>query len=334
MLENVIKIGRFDRSYLPELQEKVFFEGKNARRFQFNYFILLTLATIISTYGVISGSTATVIGAMIIAPLMTPIMATTLAIVLGDSKRTSEALGMVIISIFYVVFLAVLLSIWVSPFGIDFQVNQEITSRTSPDIFALFVALASGAAGAFAMSKKSISDSLPGVAIAISLVPPLSVVGISFAKGQWDDAYGSLLLFLTNFFAILVAGGAVLWISGVNPGWMDEKQFKHRKKTFIIAVVCTIIVAMPLFFSGLETMNHAKNDNTIYILTSEWLTDSSYHLEKYTFRMPNYSATIYGTGKVPPIEDLQNSIEKNLKTSINVEVRVIPETVLSTFPEI
>jgi len=329
MFEDIITIYRFDRSYLHELQEKVFFEGENVHRSLFNYLILLTLATIISTYGVISGSTATVIGAMIIAPLMTPIMATALAIVLGDSKRTTITLITVVISIIYVVILSILLSIWISPFGIDFQLNQEITSRTSPDIFALFVALASGAAGAFSISRKSISDSLPGVAIAISLVPPLSVVGISIAKGHWDDTYGSLLLFLTNFFAIVVAGGAVFWLSGVNPGLMDEQQFKHRKKTFLIAVLCTIIIAIPLCLSGLDTLNYSKNDNSIYLLTNEWLSGSSYHLEQHTYHTPDYSATILGTGEVPPVEDLQKSIEENLKIPINITISVIPETILT-----
>ena len=333
MLEVYKKIGKFDRSYLPELQDKLFFKGVNARRAIFNYVILLTLATIISTYGVISGSTATVIGAMIIAPLMTPIMATTLAIVLGDSNRIFLSLGTVILSIIYVIFLSILLSIWVSPIGIDFQMNPEILSRISPDIFALFVALASGAAGAFTISRKDISDSLPGVAIAISLVPPLTVVGISLSKAEWSNATGSFLLFLTNFFAILVAGGALLWITGVNPGWMDEKHSNTRKKTFTIAVLCTIIIAVPLFFSGLDTLNQSIKTYEASELTNEWLSGTSYRVEEYSFINPNFSVIIYGSGDVPPINDLQKSIESLLGIPVNIEVRVIPETTLTTIPD-
>jgi uncharacterized hydrophobic protein (TIGR00271 family) len=329
MYEEFKKIGRFDQSYLSELKEKVFFEGENAHRSIFNYIILLTLATIISTYGIISGSSATVIGAMIIAPLMTPIMATSLAVVQGDSKRISVSLGIVLLSTFYVIFLAILLSVWVSPIGIDFRMDQEILSLISPNIFALFVALASGAAGAFAISRKSINDSLPGVAIAISLLPPLTIVGISITKGQWSDAIGSLLIFLTNFFAILVAGGAVMWISGVNLGWIDEKQFKTRNKTFTIAVICTLIIAIPLSFSGLDAFNQAKNNREALLVTNEWLSGTSYHVDTYLFHKSNFTVTIFGTGEVPKINSLENALESKLKKSVNIEVRVIPETILS-----
>ena len=93
---------------------------------------------------------------------------------------------------------------------ISFESNAQITGRVSPRLIDLYAALASGAAGAFAMSREDIADSLPGVAISISLVPPLCVVGIGLSEGQWDASLGALLLFLTNFLSILLAGGGVL----------------------------------------------------------------------------------------------------------------------------
>ena len=153
-----MQVTRFDWRYLPKLQEKLFFEGDNAERAILSYGVLLSLATVISTYGIISGSTATVIGAMIIAPLMTPIMGASLAIVQGNSRRTGYSLIIVLISIVYVILLSILLSIWVSPLMIDFVNNPEIFSRTAPDMLALYVALASGAAGAFAVSRDNVRD--------------------------------------------------------------------------------------------------------------------------------------------------------------------------------
>jgi uncharacterized hydrophobic protein (TIGR00271 family) len=131
-------------------------------------------------YGVISGSTATVIGAMIIAPLMTPIMATILTIVLGTSSRTGRSVWMAGASVLYVIGLTIVLSIFISPLVIGFESNPEITSRISPNLLALVVALASGAVGEpSAASRKDVSDTPPGVAIAVSLVPPLAVIGIT-----------------------------------------------------------------------------------------------------------------------------------------------------------
>jgi hypothetical protein len=77
---------------------------------------------------------------MIISPLMIPIMATTLAIVFGDSKRAWVWLGIVFLSIIYVVFLAIFISIWVSPVGINFKMNPQILSQTSPLIFYNYLA--------------------------------------------------------------------------------------------------------------------------------------------------------------------------------------------------
>ena len=190
MVSEWVTKNRFDPEYLPKMEGKLFFEGEGQKRSVTNYVVLLTLATIIATYGVISGSTATVIGAMIIAPLMTPIMGATLAMVLGSGHRIKKSIIFVSLSVIYVIGLTILLSIFISPILIGFHSNPEITSRVSPNLLALFVALASGAAGAFAISREDISDTLPGVAIAISLVPPLSVVGVSLANGTVGGCRG------------------------------------------------------------------------------------------------------------------------------------------------
>ena len=144
MVSEWVTKNRFDPEYLPVMEEKLFFEGEQKKRSITNYIVLLTLATIIATYGVISGSTATVIGAMIIAPLMTPIMAATLAMVLGRAARIKRSILVVTFSALYVIGLALLLSLFISPIVIGFGSNPEIISRVSPNLLALFVALASG----------------------------------------------------------------------------------------------------------------------------------------------------------------------------------------------
>ena len=91
----------------------------------------------------------------------------------------------------------------------------------------LIVALAAGTAAAYAMSRKEIADSIPGVAISIALVPPLCVLGISLAAGQWADAGGALVLFLTNLLSILLAGGAVFAVLGL--GAAVKSDMSHEK---------------------------------------------------------------------------------------------------------
>jgi uncharacterized hydrophobic protein (TIGR00271 family) len=179
-----MRTNRFDPEYLPSFESKLFFEGERKNRQMVNFIVLLALATVIATYGVVTDSTAAVIGAMIIAPLMTPIMAAAAAVTMGSTIRLGQALRLVTFGILGVIVLAMLLTFFIPDSMISFPTNSQITSRVSPGLLDLMIALAAGAAGAYAIGRQEIADSLAGVAIAISLVPPLSVVGISLAKGQ------------------------------------------------------------------------------------------------------------------------------------------------------
>ena len=194
-----MRTNRFDPEYLPSFESKLFFEGERKNRQMVNFIVLLALATVIATYGVVTDSTAAVIGAMIIAPLMTPIMAAAAAVTMGSTIRLRQALRLVTFGILGVIVLAMLLTFFIPDSMISFPTNSQITSRVSPGLLDLMIALAAGAAGAYAIGRQEIADSLAGVAIAISLVPPLSVVGISVAKGEWVDSGGAFLLFLPTF---------------------------------------------------------------------------------------------------------------------------------------
>ncbi len=343
MLSEWVEKNRFDPGYLPAMEEKLFFEGEGKIRSTSNYIVLLTLATVIATYGVISASTATVIGAMIIAPLMTPIMATTLAIILGSSSRMSHLVLLVTVSVFYVIGLAIVLSIFISPVVIAFGTNPEITSRVSPNLLALFVALASGAAGAFAVSRKDVSDTLPGVAIAISLVPPLSVVGIALSKAQWPSAFGALVLFLTNFLAIVLAGGAVFWFSGVNIQRVSTEENKARIKAIQAAVMGIIIIGFLLGFNGYRTLELDRDNTIAWKTTENWLEGTTYTITGITMTYPpsdiavkgpaSVRVGVTGTGPLPDLKLLAASLEQNLGYGVTLEVRSLPAEVLY-YPEV
>ena len=337
MVSEWVTKNRFDPEYLPKMEETLFFEGEGKKRSVTNYVVLLTLATIIATYGVISGSTATVIGAMIIAPLMTPIMAATLAMVLGSGHRIKKSIIIVSMSVIFVIGLAVLLSVFISPITIGFHSNPEITSRVSPNLLALYVALASGAVGAFAISREDVGDTLPGVAIAISLVPPLSVVGVSLAKLQWGDAGGAFILFLTNFLAIILAGGAVLWLSGVSMHRSGTERDLHRKHAFQIALLATIIVALFLGFNGYRTLEQERDTALAHDAVSTWLEGKPYTVNKITlaYRPDDLLVSgparamivVGGTGELPDIDILAQSLEETLGYPVTIELRILPENI-------
>lgn len=134
------------------------------------FFVLLIFSSAIATYGLIGDSVAVIIGAMIIAPLMLPIMGLAYSISAGDSPAMKNSLllsmGGIVTAIVVAFFLTLPLSGAIQPNNIN-----QIMVRTSPGIIDLLIALFTGLAGAFAMSRSDVSDTLPGVAIAISLVP-------------------------------------------------------------------------------------------------------------------------------------------------------------------
>lgn len=317
------KLG-FDPGYLEEFEAKVFIEGIQARRRLVNFFVLLLLATVIATYGVLSNSTATVIGAMIVAPLMGPIMATAAAVVMGSGQRTWRSLALVILGVLSVILLSTLLTLIVPGITISFTNNGEIASRINPGLFALLTALGAGAAGAFITSRAEIADSMGGVAIAISLVPPLCVVGISISQGEWLAAGGALLLFMTNFFAILFAGGLVFMSLGLGRLALEETQVQLRYRSFVLITLGTLLVTIPLFLTGYRSVTNAIATNKATDVVQEWLHGTTDQIVTVSVNGQLIAVSVEGIDQLKSVDDLAEELEKTLQHPVIVTLRVIP----------
>jgi uncharacterized hydrophobic protein (TIGR00271 family) len=276
---------------------------------------------------VLSGSTATVIGAMIVAPLMGPIMATAAAVVLGSSFHALRSLGLVTAGVVAVVVFSWMLTLIVPDVSISFTENAEIASRISPGLLALLTALGSGAAGAYITTREEIADSIGGVAIAISLVPPLCVVGISLSQSNWEAAAGSMILFLTNFLAILLAGGIVFMICGIGQLAVADQAGSIRRRSFILIVAGTLLVAIPLslttyqrVYTSLENREAIKDVNT-------WLEGTRHHVVSVNVGDRMVITTVEGSGELPPLRNLANRLAVTLKRPVAVNLRVLPSQV-------
>ena len=176
---------------LQRMRDQLFFEGPDMTRRLSRYWLLLPLSAVIAAAGVVSDSTATVIGAMIVAPLMTPILGLVLSVVLRDGPNLRRCLVLLVAGAAAVVGLAWILGLFV-PYPVVAATSSQVASRISPRLVDLVAALATGAVGSVALARSDISDTLPGVAIAISLVPPLAVVGLTLESGAPHQALGSL----------------------------------------------------------------------------------------------------------------------------------------------
>lgn len=319
-----MKLG-FDPNYFDAFQDKLFIEGSEAARRYLNFFVLLVMATVIATYGLLSASTATVIGAMIVAPLMGPIMGTTGAVVLGHTSRALRALALVVAGVLCVVVLSYFLALIVPTPTISFQDNPELASRINPGLFALLTALGAGAAGAFIFSRQELADSMGGVAIAISLVPPLCVVGIALRQTEWDAAIGAMLLFTTNFLAILFAGGLTLVLVGLTKYATLRNQTAARRRGFALVIIATLLITIPLGITGYQNVRQAIADDNAQTEIRVWLAGTHYRLIDASVKGDQVNASVEGTGDLKPLPALSNRLAAVLQTPVVVRLRVIPE---------
>jgi uncharacterized hydrophobic protein (TIGR00271 family) len=251
-----------------EVREAVYLFGTDAATKQSRFWLLLVLSAVIATAGVIGDSTATVIGAMIIAPLAVPIQGAAVAIAFGELRPLLLSIAIVAGSMALVVGIAALLAV-VLPELHPAENNSQITGRASPTIVDLVAAATTGIAGAFAVGRRDIGDILPGVAIAISLVPPLAVVGVAGVGGEWDSALGALLLFLTNVLAIVVVGIIVFSSLRMRQGLRSDPAFRSRPVYSVVAVAAGVVVAA-LAVATYRTVELSNWRDAAKRIGSEW----------------------------------------------------------------
>ncbi len=225
-----------------EIREAVYLFTGDVGAKQSRFWLLLILATGIATAGVVGDSTPTVIGAMIVAPLSIPIQGAAVAIAYGELRALLLSAGTVVASALVVVGLSALIAL-ILPELKPLADNSQIAARASPTLIDLAAATATGLAGAFAIARRDIGDILPGVAIAISLVPPLCVVGVTIASGDWDDALGAFLLFATNVLAMIVVGVALYTALGWAREWRRDRSFRPRPVYAVLGLATAAVVA-------------------------------------------------------------------------------------------
>jgi uncharacterized hydrophobic protein (TIGR00271 family) len=176
-----------------------------------DYFLLMFLSVTMATLGLFLDQATVVIGSMLIAPVISPTICAALGIVLSDFKLIKNSILTLFYSVIVSIITGVVISLFVDP--VFFPINNEILSRTEPNMLYFLVAFVAGLAAAFAKIKEKLSSTLPGIAISTALVPPLAVVGIGVAKIDWQIFSKSLLLFLSNVFGIAMAAIIVFALS-------------------------------------------------------------------------------------------------------------------------
>lgn len=281
------------------------------------FWILLPLSALIACAGVLADSTATVIGAMIIAPLSTPIMGIALGIV---TRRVGPAALQVVLGAAFVVLIGLIFSALL-PGVYDLRGNAQITGRTSPGALDLVAALATGVAGAVALARRDVAAVLPGVAIAISLVPPLAVVGVCLGQGAAELALGALLLFLSNLISMVTAGTIVFAALAYAEADRRHRGASARARTVLAAML--LLVAIPLVANTLITIQVSVWTARVESQAQEWISGvDGAAVTGVTSHGRTFTVSVHTSGGLPDLETLRES----LRTEVPAQVRIIVET--------
>ena len=284
------------------------------------FVIMLVLSGIIAAAGVLLDSTATVIGAMIIAPLGTPILGIAAGIVTGRARMVVASLVWVSGAVAAVILIGAAFSI-VLPAGTNLDANSQITGRTSPQLMDLVAALATGVAGAFAMSRKDLSAVLPGVAIAISLVPPLAVVGVTLGQGDFDGAFGAFLLFFSNVVALIIAGAIVFTLAGYSRDALALPS--RRRRAYTIVTVLTVLTVIPLGLNTVVIVAQATWTARIHAAATEWIADGEGEVDGVTWKSLVARVSVQAPGgRIPPVSELRDALASEVPSLVGVEVDV------------
>ena len=308
---------------LTRMRDQLFFEGPARLRRLSRFWLLLPLSAVIASAGVVSDSTATVIGAMIVAPLMTPILGIVLAVVLTDGANLRRCLLLVIAGAAAVVAVGWLMGLFV-PYPIIAATNAQVAARVTPRLVDLVAALATGAVGSVALVRSDISDTLPGVAIAISLVPPLAVVGLTLESGAPRQSLGALLLFTTNVAAILASGIVVMALYRVRraSGQASTAVFGYRGAVAIIAVLLlAVIVPVRTISERIDKTTVRQSD--VQAVAEHWASDAGWSVLGVDATGDQVLVEAIGPTPAPDLGVLRRDLDAAGLTGLDVRVSLV-----------
>lgn len=212
----------------------------------------MILSTVLATLGLFLNNSPVVIGAMLLAPLMGPLVSLSMGVLRNDDKLLKTALQVFLVGTGLTLLVAALTTLML-PYE---QATDEIRARLQPNLLDLGVAIVSGIAAAYAHARESIQKSLPGVAIAVALVPPACVMGVGLGWMDWSVISGAGLLFLTNLAGIVLAAMFTFLCLGFAPVLKVNRGVGF-------SLLLTVLVSIPLYHSLMNTVVYQRMEKSI-----------------------------------------------------------------------
>ena len=269
--------------------------------------VTLILSIFIASIGLNMNSTAVVIGAMLISPLMGPILATGFGF--ATLNFTVAKSGILRLSLqITIAVLASALYFYISPVQ---TATSELLARTEPTIFDVFIAIFGGLAGIIGQTRKTLDNVIPGVAIATALMPPLCTAGYGLASGNWNYFFGASYLFFINTFFIFFAAFIVL--KGVYSLPFHEQAEERIRRNQLIFLVIGLIMAIPSIYAGYDmTIKYSESNHIEQFIKNDINQDGRRQVIDYSLDRTNKLVDIVAIG-APVTSEEQAQLEDKLQ---------------------
>ena len=271
--------------------------------------VTLILSIFIASIGLNMNSTAVVIGAMLISPLMGPILATGF----GFATLNFTVVKSGILRLSLQVTIAVLASalyFYISPVQ---AATSELLARTEPNIFDVFISIFGGLAGIIGQTRKTLDNVIPGVAIATALMPPLCTAGYGLANGNWQYFIGAGYLFFINAFFIFFAAFIVL--KGVYSLPFHKQAEEVNRRNQLIFLVIGLIMAIPSIYAGYDmTIKYSESNHMEQFIKNDINQEGRRQVIDYSLDQTNKLVDIVVIGAPVTSEErdqLDNKLQKD-----------------------
>ncbi|NNE94819.1 MAG: TIGR00341 family protein [Acidimicrobiales bacterium] len=304
----------------------LFHEGGRRRPFVHRFAALMVLSSLIAVLGLLADSTAVVIGAMIVAPLMAPVLGVAAAIVMDWPRRAAESAATATLGSAMAIALAVAAAaVLPSPE----EIPGEVLARTAPNLLDLGVAVSAGAAGAYAQVRRAAGEALTGVAVAVALVPPLAVVGITLQMGEWTLAAGAFLLFLANVAGIVLAAAGTFMLCGLAPRRQLISGRINVARGFRLAAAAVLLIVAPLEMTDQwrerRPINEDETRSAVKVVLEETNPDAAVISIEVDTEDGERTIDITASTSEEPIDvgDLAENLSEELDVGFELEVTTL-----------
>ena len=304
------------------------------------YLVMTVVSAVIATAGLLLDSPATVVGSMVIAPLIGPAMSTAVGSVVDDADMFRRGVALQVLGVLLAVAAATGFAVFVRavnlvPPGLDPLSLSEVEERLTPTFLSLAVAIGAGVAGAVSLTT-GVSTALVGVMIAVALIPPAATVGIGVAYGEPALSVGSTVLVAVNVLSINLAALVVLWYSGYRPGRLFQRDDARAATLKRVAVLVAAIALLSVFLGGVtyDSYRTARTEEQIrgaVVAEFEEPTYQGYRLVELEVRTETQNVLfqrprdVTVTVGVPPDADrpgLADPLEERLRDRHGIAVAV------------